>query len=421
MIATAPPRDAARAEPVAAWQPVPGGVTAAHGLLAGSTTAGLRSRPTPDLALLAVDGAGASAAGVFTTNRFRAAPVQLAETALVATGGHARGVVINAGCANAGTGAAGLADAERVVAAAARRLGCPVEQVLPASTGLIGSRLPVEPIDGALSRIRLSGSRAAARGAARAIMTTDTRPKESAVAVALGGGRTVRIGGMAKGAGMIHPQMATMLAFVATDAAIEPPLLRELLTTAVAASFNQVSVDGDGSTNDAVLLLATGAADGATLAPESQAAARFAGALGAVCRDLARQIAADGEGARTLIEVEVAGARDDAEARLVARAVAASNLVKAAVHGGDPNWGRIACAAGYSGAELDPERLTVSIGPLRVFAGEPLPYDERRASRLLRGRTVRLGLDLGIGDGRGEAWGCDLSAEYVAINSEYRT
>lgn len=402
-------------------RPLAGGITAARGISAGATTAGLRSRPALDLALLAVEGDAASAAAVFTTNLFRAAPVVAAEAALAATGGRLRGVVVNAGCANAGTGAGGLADAERVVAAAARRLGCETDEVLPASTGLIGSRLPVAAIEGALPRIRLSSSRAAARRAARAIMTTDTRPKEAAVSVDLGDGRTVVVGGMAKGSGMIAPQMATMLAFVATDAPIEPPLLRRLLRASVNDTFNQVSVDGDGSTNDGVVVLATGAAGGAPLKASGAATARFTEALRTVCGNLAKQIAADGEGATRLIEVRVYGARQDADARLVARAVAGSNLVKAAVHGADPNWGRIAAAAGRSGAALEPDRLTVWIGPLRVFAGEPCDFDERRASRVLRGKTVAIGLDLGLGTGSGEAWGCDLSAEYVAINSEYRT
>ena len=403
-----------------AWRRVPGGVTAARGFVAGAATAGLRSHPAPDVALIAVDGT-ASAAGVFTTNRFRAAPVLLAEAALAATGGRARGVIINAGCANAGTGAAGRADAERVVFATARRLGCAPDEVLPASTGLIGSRLRASVIERALPRIRLSDARTAGRRAARAIMTTDTRPKEAAAEVDLGDGRTVVIGGMAKGAGMIHPRMATMLAFVTTDAPVEPPLARQSLREAVATTFNQISVDGDGSTNDTVLLLASGAAGGAPLGADEEAARRFTEALTAVCRNLARQVVSDGEGARTLIEVRVRGARTDADARLAARAVAASNLIKAAVHGGDPNWGRIACAAGYSGAELDPDRLVISIGPLTVFAGEPRPFDEERASRLLMARRVTLELDLGIGEGNGEGWGCDLSAEYVAINSEYRT
>ena len=412
----------ASSDPNAYCRPLPGGITAARGISAGATIAGLRSTPALDLALLAVEaGDPASAAAVFTTNLFRAAPVMAAEAALAATGGRLRAVVVNAGCANAGTGPGGVADTDRVVAAVSSHLGCPVHQVLPASTGLIGSRLPAEAIERALPRIRLSGSRAAARRAARAIMTTDTRPKEAAVSVDLGDGRTVAVGGMAKGSGMIAPRMATMLAFVATDAPVEPPLLGRLLQDAVRDSFNQVSVDGDGSTNDAVVLLATGAAGGGRLDKSGDATERFAFGLLSVCRRLAQLIAADGEGATRLIEVRVDGARTDADARTVARNVAGSNLVKAAVHGADPNWGRIAAAAGRSGASVEPDRLAISIGPIRVFAGEPCDFDERSASRVLRRRRVFIGLDLGLGAGSGEAWGCDLSAEYVAINSEYRT
>ena len=413
------PMPAGASEP--AWRPIAGGVTAARGMLAGAATAGLRSRPDPDLALLAVEGVAASATAVFTTNRFRAAPVLMAQATLASNGGRARGVVINAGCANAGTGAAGMADAAQVVAAAARRLGCDANEVLPASTGLIGSRLPARAIEDALPNLRLSASRAAGHNAARAILTTDTRTKEAAASVDLGDGSSVAMGGMAKGSGMIHPELATMLAFVATDAAVDPPLLRSLLREAVTLSFNQISVDGDGSTNDAVFLLATGAAGGAPLARGEPATERFAAALNAVCRDLARQIAADGEGATRLIEVRVTGGRTDLDARLVARTVAASSLVKAAVHGEDPNWGRIAAAAGRSGAALDADSLRIWIGPVQVYAGGPSAFSEARASRALRKRTVELSLDLGLGNGHGEAWGCDLSAEYVAINSEYTT
>ncbi len=400
---------------------VRGGVTSPGGIEAAAVRAGVRSLPGLDLALLRVSDGPGTAAAVFTTNRFKAAPVLVAEQALAASGGRVRGVVINAGCANAGTGEGGLADASRVVELVAARLGCPPDQVLPASTGLIGSRLPMDAIERAVPRLRPSRSRAAARRAARAILTTDTRPKEAAAQVTLEDGRGISVGGMAKGAGMIHPQMATMLAFVTTDAPAAPSLLAELLRSATVGSFNQVTVDGDGSTNDCVILLSSGRARGGEVAAGSGDAHRLEEAVGAVCRSLARQIAADGEGARTLIEVQVTGARDDAQARSVARAVAGSNLVKAAVHGADPNWGRIAAAAGRSGAELDPDWLRVQIGPIIVYDGAPRPFDERRASRALAGRVASLRLALGLGDGEGEAWGCDLSAEYVAINSEYRT
>jgi glutamate N-acetyltransferase/amino-acid N-acetyltransferase len=254
---------------------------------------------------------------------------------------------------------------------------------------------------------------------ARAIMTTDTVQKEAAAEVDLGRARTVRIGGMAKGSGMIHPQMATMLCFLTTDAPVEPATLRDALRGTVERTFNQVTVDGDPSTNDTVLIVASGREGGRNLAGPALDA--FTDGLEAVCRSLVEQIAADGEGARHRIDVSVVGARDDREARLVARAVAGSSLVKSAVHGADPNWGRIAAAAGRSGAGLDPDRLAVRIGSITVYDGAPLDFDERAASRALRGKVVGIGLDLRLGSGTGMAWGCDLSAEYVAINSEYRT
>ena len=398
---------------------IPGGVTVARGFRAAAARAGLRSGPGDDVALIVSEVGPVAAAGTFTTNRLVAAPVVLSKRALRSSGGRAAAVVVNAGCANAGTGEAGMADARRVRALVADRLGVAEGHVLVASTGLIGSRLAVDRIEAVLPRLEPAGGRRAGTASARAIMTTDTRPKQAAVAVDLGGGRTARIGGMAKGAGMIHPQMATMLAFLTTDAPIEPQPMRRALRDVVTRTFNQVSVDADPSTNDTVLLLASGEAGGRTLAGRSLDA--FEGGLEAVCRSLARQIAADGEGARHRIDVSVTRAATDADARRIARAVASSNLVKSAVHGADPNWGRVASAAGRSGARLDPDRLMVRIGRITVYEGAPLDFDERAASRALRGRVVEIGLDIGLGSGTGAAWGCDLSAEYVAINSEYRT
>jgi glutamate N-acetyltransferase/amino-acid N-acetyltransferase len=394
-------------------------VTHAHGFSVAIGEARIRESGGPDVVLLASD-RPASVAATFTTNRLRAAPVVVAEESLRATGGTARALVVNAGCANAGTGAPGIDDARAVVAAVAARIGCPPEEVLPASTGLIGSRLPVEMIVDVVPSLRLESGTDAGSAAARAIMTTDTRPKEQTSSARLTDGREVRIGGMAKGAGMIHPQMATMLAFVTTDAPIASPLLAQLLRPIVDRTFNQVTIDGDTSTNDAVIVLANGAAGGAPIEGGDDRDA-FAGALEAVCRGLAIAIAADGEGAQHLIEVRVAGAADDVAARAVARTVAASSLVKTAVHGADPNWGRIAAAAGRSGVALDPDRLLICIGDVQVFDGAPLPFDEDRARELLGGTVVSISLDLRDADGEGVAWGCDLSAEYVAINSEYTT
>ena len=393
------------------------GVTAPRGFLVGAGSAGLREHGGDDLVLLTTDGAPASAAATLTTNQFRAAPVEIAAASLAASGGWVRAVVINAGCANAGTGAAGTEDAQTVVAAVAERLGCPQEQVVPASTGLIGSRLRVKPMVDVVSRLRLGRSGAPA---AQAILTTDTRPKQASLAIRLGG-RTVRLGGMAKGSGMIHPRMATMLAFLTTDAVVEPSELRRFLGPAVDATFNQVTVDGDTSTNDMVLALASGAAGGEPIRHGTPDGDAFAAALATLCRTLAVQIAADGEGAEHLIEVTVAGAASLADARAVAREVAGSSLVKAAVQGADPNWGRIASAAGQSGARLEPGRLRIGIGPVVVFAGQPCDFDRAAARRALRRTTVQLSLDLGIGEHEATAWGCDLTAEYVAINSEYPT
>ena len=397
--------------------PVPGGITSAQGFSVAIGEAGIRESGGPDLVLVASD-RPATAAATFTTNLMRAAPVLLAEE-MLASGAAMRAIVVNAGCANAGTGAAGLEDARAVVAAAAAHLGCEPSEVLPASTGLIGSRLPVAAMLATIPTLRLHRSRAASGQAARAIMTTDTRPKQHAVSVHLADGRPIRIGGMAKGAGMIHPQMATMLAFLTTDAPVDAATLRSLLRPAVERSFNQVTIDGDTSTNDTVVVLANGAAGGPPIEGEDQGT--FAEALEAVCRRLAIAIATDGEGAEHLIEVTVNGAATDAEARAVARTVAASSLVKTAVHGADPNWGRIAAAAGRSGVGLDPDRMRICIGDVAVYDGSPLEFDERRARRILRGATVPLVLDLLDGEGSGVAWGCDLSAAYVAINSEYTT
>ena len=393
-------------------------ITAATGFSVGVGEAGIRDSGGDDLVLIVSDRA-ASAAATFTQNELRAAPVLLAVEALHATAGRARAVVVNAGCANAGTGAGGLDDARAVVAAVAGRIGCTAAEVLPASTGLIGSRLPVASMVSTASGLALAASAEAAERAARAIMTTDTKPKQHDITARLADGRTIRIGGMAKGAGMIHPQMATMLAFITTDAPVDTPLLGSLLRPAVERTFNQVSVDGDTSTNDTVIVLANGAAGGAPIAGPDEAT--FAAALETVCRELAIAIAADGEGARHLIEVTVHGAATDVAARAVARTVASSSLVKTAVHGADPNWGRIAAAAGRSGVRLDPDRLRICIGEEAVYDGAPREFDDARAAAELRGPVVRLVLDLADGGGSGTAWGCDLSAEYVAINSEYTT
>jgi len=386
-------------------------VTAARGFVAGAVAAGIKPSGKPDLALV-VSEAPASIAGVFTTNRVKAAPVLLCQRRMA--NGRARAVVVNSGNANACTGEAGLGVAERMAAAAARRLNVAPEEALVLSTGVIGVPLPVERVEAALPGLALS--REGGDAAARAIMTTDTRPKTAAVELEVSG-RIVRVGGMAKGSGMIHPQMATMLAVITTDAAVQSYDLQRHLSDAAAVSFNRIDVDGDMSTNDTVLLFANGAS-GASV-PD----AIFTEALTAVCVSLARQIAADGEGATKLLEITVTGAVSEGDAERAARAITRSSLVKAAMYGNDPNWGRILAAAGASGAQVDPEKARLTLQGARLYAdGLPLPFDAAAVSASLRGATeVFVRLDLGVGDARATAWGCDLSPDYVHINADYTT
>jgi glutamate N-acetyltransferase/amino-acid N-acetyltransferase len=353
----------------------------------------------------------AAVAGVFTTNRVKAAPVLLSQQRAAA--GRARAVIVNSGNANACTGEEGMSAAERMAAAAARRLDVTADEVLVLSTGVIGVPLPVEKIEAALPA--LTPSPDGGDAAAQAIMTTDTRPKTAAVELAIDGS-TVRIGGMAKGAGMIHPNMATMLAVITADAAIAPADLQRHLSAAARRSFNRIDVDGDTSTNDSVVVLANGAS-GTTLPGEL-----FTEALTQVCVSLARQIAAGGEGATKLLEVTVTGAARLEDAETAARAITRSTLVKAAMYGNDPNWGRILCAAGYSGAAFDPAGARLMVQGIPLFAhGMPLPFDAMAASAALRAPEVAVHLDLGSGDESATAWGCDLSPEYVRFNAEYTT
>ncbi len=395
-----------------------GGVTAPRGFLAGAVYAGLQL-PAPDqrdLGALLADRPCAAAAR-FTRNRVVAAPVVLSR-ARIQEGGPLRGAVFNAGNANACTGPEGLRAAEEMVELAARRLGVAPAELLVASTGVIGVPLDMAKVRAGLERLEVTPDGGAA--AARAIMTTDLRPKQAAVELELAG-RPVRVGGMAKGSGMIHPDLATMLAFLTTDAPLTRAEADALLGPAVERSFNMVTVDGDTSTNDMVLLVANGAAD--LPAPLGAAdLARLGAALEGVCIQLARAIAADGEGATRLIEVRVEGARDAAEARRAARTVAGSNLVKAAVYGGDPNWGRIVAALGRDDVDLDPDAIDVDVGPVAVMrAGRPLPFDAAAASAAMQPPEVHLWVDLHRGGGAATAWGCDLTEQYVVINSEYTT
>jgi glutamate N-acetyltransferase/amino-acid N-acetyltransferase len=396
---------------------IPGGVATPRGFRAAGVSAGIKASGNPDLALLVAD-APAQVAAVFTTNKVIAAPVIVSQEHLARSGGTVRAIVVNSGCANACTGDAGMRDAREMTAETARLVGCPVEQVLVASTGVIGVGLPMDKVRGGLPVA--FNALGAERGpeAARAIMTTDLWPKESAARISIGG-RDALIGGMAKGAGMIEPMMATMLGFVTTDAAVPKALLDRALREAVDRTFNAITVDGDSSTNDCVLLLASGASG---LVVDEAGYGAFVDGLTAVCRELALAIVRGGEGATKLVAVNVTGAATSAEARKAAKVIANSLLVKTAIHGGDPNWGRLICAAGRAGVTFDASRAAVTMGPLVLFK-DGQPHDELApaAAEYLKGADLSIGVDLGSGAASSTVWTCDLSAEYVRINADYRT
>jgi glutamate N-acetyltransferase / amino-acid N-acetyltransferase len=397
---------------------VDGGVTLAAGFSAGAVYAGIKTpgHDKYDLAIVASD-RPCVAAAVFTQNAFAAAPVLVSREHL-AGGAGVRGIVVNAGNANACTGAQGLADAREMCALAAARLHAAPEQILVASTGVIGVPMPMELIRQAVGEIELNPE--GARRVPRAIMTTDTRPKIAGVEFEVGG-RTVRMGGIAKGAAMIHPNMATMLCFVTTDAAVEPGFLQEALRAAVADSFNMISVDGDTSTNDTVLALANGSAGNETIGGGEDGEI-FVEALTRVCSELAQAIVGDAEGGTKVIRMVVKGARSREDARAAARAVVSSNLTKAAVYGADPNWGRVLCAVGYSGAHVDPEAVDLWVGDVQlVRAGAPVEGSREAAAPAMAERVVAFTADLHVGDATATAWGSDLTEQYVVENSAYTT
>jgi glutamate N-acetyltransferase/amino-acid N-acetyltransferase len=330
-------------------------------------------------------------------------------------------VTVNSGNANACTGAQGFKDALLMAKLSADRLDLDPDQVLVSSTGVIGRYLPMDAIKTGIAQACGNLSPDAGDAAARAIMTTDTAPKTARFELEVGG-KTVRVGGMSKGSGMIHPNMATLLAYITTDAAVEPGLMANLVKPVADRSFNQVTIDGDSSTNDTFLILANGAAGNAPIMAGSSEAEDLRMALLGVAQELSRAIARDGEGATKLITVKVLDAVSDAEARMAARAVASSSLVKTAVHGGDPNWGRIVCALGYSGAELALDKLHLKVGGLDVFErGAGVEVDLAAVRRAFEQREIEIIATLGLGDGKSEAWGCDLSEEYVRINADYTT
>ncbi len=395
-----------------------GTVTSPRGFHAGAAYAGIKkgSRRKFDVGILFSE-VRCETAGTFTTSKIKSGPVLLDQARL--RNGRVVALIANSGCANASTGEPGYADAEEMTSLAAAAIGAEVGEVLVASTGVIGKRLPMPLIRKAVREIALS--RAGGHDFAKAIMTTDTVAKEIAVTVT-DGEVEYTIGGVAKGSGMIHPNMATMFAFMTTDAVVESALLKASLRRAVDDSFNMVSVDGDTSPSDTVLLMANGLAGNTPIESGTPGARLFRRALQAVCVHLAKEIARDGEGATKLIEVTVEGARTKRDARLAARTVTTSSLVKAAVHGADPNWGRILAAVGRSGASVTEATTDVIIGDIVVLkGGRPQEYAEADVVSVFQRPVVPIGVRLNLGNAAATAWGCDLSKEYVTINSQYMT
>ncbi len=397
---------------------VAGGVATPDGFRAAGVSAGIKAKAGAlDLALLVSD-RPATVAAVFTTNKAQAAPVLVSKEHLHRSDHVARAIVVNSGCANACTGDTGLRDAREMASDTAARLGCPVEQVLVASTGVIGVALKMGQVRSGLPTAFAALGADGGPLAAKAIMTTDPFPKEAAARVTISD-RTITVGGMAKGSGMIEPMMATMLGFITTDAAVPWPLLDRALREVVDDTFNAITVDGECSTNDCVMLLANGAS-GVTV--DDQSYDIFTEALRAVCLRLALGIVRGGEGATKLITVTVTGAASAADARRAAKAIANSPLVKTAVHGGDPNWGRLIAVAGRADVEFDLGHAKVTIGPIVLFS-DGRPYDDAapEAAEYLKNDDIAIGVDLGVGGAASTVWTCDLSAEYVRINAEYRT
>jgi glutamate N-acetyltransferase/amino-acid N-acetyltransferase len=396
---------------------VEGGVTAASGFRAGATVAGIKSEAgTPDMAMLTAD-VPCAAAGTFTTSRTPSHTVILCQEHLDASGMRGQAVVVNSGNANCANGEQGMRDAREMADLTAKKLGIDPNLVYVSSTGIIGRPLPMDKIRGGIGKLELSPT--GGPDLAVAILTTDTRPKIVAVEFALGGKR-VRLGGSTKGAGMIYPNMATMLCYLTCDAAVDPGYLQQALRGAVADSFNMICVDGDMSTNDTVLLFASGQAGNATLAAGSADAATFQTALDYVTRYLAREIARDGEGATKLMTVRVRGAASRADARAAARAVTNSPLWQCALAGGDPNWGRVWAALGQSKAAIDTDRIDISLGDVHiVHGGVATGYDQAAAKRAMAGNEVAVAVDLHMGDAEATAWGCDLTHGYIDENTMY--
>ena len=395
-----------------------GGITAPQGFIASGVAVGIKYSGRKDLSLI-YSAKPAAVAGVFTTNQMKAAPVLYDQK--IVRGGVAQAIISNSGCANAGTGPAGYADTLAVARLAAQQLKLSPSRILVCSTGAIGTRLPLLKMRKGIQAAALRLSRAGSSDAAHAIMTTDLVSKEVAAEFLIAG-RPVRIGAIAKGSGMIQPNMATMLAFISTDAAASASFLRTALAQAVNVSFNRITVDNEQSTNDTVLLLANGASGAPAIRPGSREAKVFQEALTAICVQLAKMIARDGEGATKLIEVNVRGARTEKDAARIALRVAGSDLMKAAVHGGDPNVGRILAAVGATPVSIRANNVSVWIGQVPMARnGSALLQNEKNGEKEMRKDPVRFMIDLGMGKASATAWGCDLSAQYVTINAKYRT
>lgn len=404
---------------------IEGGVTAAEGFEAAAAAAGIKYQGRDDMALI-YSGTPCRAAGTFTTNVVKAAPVKW-DQKIVAEAPYVQAVVVNSGIANACTGAEGYGYCKETAEEAAKVLGVPETAVLVASTGVIGMQLPMDRLKKGISLLKEAKGEGAEKGtaAAKAIMTTDTVHKEIAVQVELGG-KTVTIGGMSKGSGMIHPNMCTMLAFVTTDAAISKEMLQRAVSADVKDTYNMISVDGDTSTNDTLLVLANGLAGNPEITEENEDYRTFAAALNEVNTYLAKKMAGDGEGATALFEVKIVGAESKEQAVTLSKSVVTSSLVKAAIYGHDANWGRILCAMGYSGAQFDPEKVDLffesAAGRIQIIEnGVAVDYSEEEATRILSEPEVTAIADVKMGTASAVAWGCDLTYDYVKINADYRS
>ena len=404
---------------------VKGGVTAAKGFEAASTAAGIKYKDRTDMALV-YSQVPCVAAGTFTTNVVKAAPVKW-DQQVVKSGAKAQAVVVNSGIANTCTGAEGFGYCKDTADAAAKALNISADGVLIGSTGVIGKQIPIDKLTAGIEALAGKKNDTLENGteAAKAIMTTDTFPKELAVTIEVGG-KTVTIGGMAKGSGMIHPNMCTMLGFVTTDVCISKQLLQEALSQDVKDTYNMVSVDGDTSTNDTVLLLANGMAENPEINEKNEDYQKFCEALNYINTTLAKKIAGDGEGATALFEVKIIGAESKEQAVTLSKSVVTSSLTKAAIYGHDANWGRILCAMGYSGAQFDPEKVDLyfesKAGKIQIIEnGVAVDYSEEEATKILSEEAVTAIADIKMGDCTATAWGCDLTYDYVKINADYRS